>query len=621
MSVHYVDGPSPDVTAVRRNMICSKEIDLDKVPMLDDEVDPTVGDVPNPDKTVIDPEKTVPQNETMSYSPNFANFASPVSSTNRDITDASKPGPEEDSLLKTREDEPTAGAGMDATVPLVPSAVVNYYNEAALSTKKRNKLPDSEFGLPRLRAYPLNDQKHVKLAIQMFGHCKDPEDKATLARNIFKKVEEYGMDVTISKTSALYDYAPKAMQESAAAEGLGLADVGLDKPLGKRTKEEIVREHLTQNSLFYNTLFFGDEYIRSIKAMETYAFLDYFYPSFKKCNMFTRVSTSLGGLGKLNEVYKVLGIRKPLEADHTIPLGWADPSSIEDFDILVDVNYAAEMNWFKVSLHDDYQHLFYCLRLYSIVGDIMLNPNFESSQLTEMHIGLLTDWSQRVCYHYDLLSRAVEFSPEYMRQAQYLYDLMWDISDNPFSSTDIATNIIAIVNRMASGQQLMDNMNESGEMISKEQCAGYLVHELGLDDDIFLLPGSLEYPIIDRSSVKMAMDCITRIPPDKVDEYAVNLNRKYVELGCSFTIPVDHPYAKYAVGIVDLNRVLTEGDTAVQDDGTSAEPTDRSMQGQPWYRRVDITGTVAQDLLKNGELGPNDKKTGNPDYTRGESLF
>ncbi|WP_300943970.1 hypothetical protein [uncultured Duncaniella sp.] len=613
MSIGYVKGPSPSVVSVRHKMISGKELSSEEISLLGGEIDPAVDEPEHPEEPIIEP-----KNETMNYSPNFSNFASPISGMNRDETDATDHGPTDDSLLKPHEDTPEAGAGMDPTVQVVPSDVVDYYNEAALSTKKRNKLPDSAFGLPRLRAYPLNDEKHVRLAIQMFGHCKDPNDRATLAKNIFKKVSDFKMDVTISKTSALYDYAPKAMQEAATADDLGMTVYGLEKPMGKRTKEEIVREHLSQNSMFYNTLFFGNEYIKSIKAMETYTFLDYFYPSFKRCNMFTRVSTALGGLGKLDAVYKELGIRKPLETNHAIPLGWVNPESVTDFDILVDVNYTSDSNWFKTPFDNNYDHIFYCLRLYSVVGDIMLNPHFEMSQLTEMHIGLLTDWSQRVCYHYDLLQREVEFSPGYMRQAQYLYDLMWDINDNPFSSTDIAANIIAMVDKMAAGRQVLGNMNEGSEMISKEQCAGYLVHELGLDDDIFLLPGSLEYPIIDRSSVKLAMDCIKQIPADKVDEYAVNLNRKYVELGCNFTIPIDHPYAKYAVGIVDLNRVLTEGDTAVQDDGTSTGSADRSVEGQPWFR---INDTSPKGLLKHHELGPHGGTYANQDYTRETSLF
>ena len=50
--------------------------------------------------------------------------------------------------------------------------------EAALPAKERNKLPDSAFGLPKERKFPLHDAKHVKLAVKMFGHCPEKDRKA-----------------------------------------------------------------------------------------------------------------------------------------------------------------------------------------------------------------------------------------------------------------------------------------------------------------------------------------------------------------------------------------------------------------------------------------------------------
>ena len=38
----------------------------------------------------------------------------------------------------------------------------------ALSEEDRDKLPDSEFGIPETRSYPMPDPEHVKYAIQMF---------------------------------------------------------------------------------------------------------------------------------------------------------------------------------------------------------------------------------------------------------------------------------------------------------------------------------------------------------------------------------------------------------------------------------------------------------------------
>lgn len=64
---------------------------------------------------------------------------------------------------------------------------------AKMSSKQRNKLDDSEFGLPEKRMYPLNDKAHVESAVKLFGHCPD-KDKPELARRILAKAKEFGMD-------------------------------------------------------------------------------------------------------------------------------------------------------------------------------------------------------------------------------------------------------------------------------------------------------------------------------------------------------------------------------------------------------------------------------------------
>lgn len=63
---------------------------------------------------------------------------------------------------------------------------------AKLSSKSRNKLPDSMFGIASTRSYPLNDKTHVLQAIRMFSHA--PKDKqAELRRKIRKRIKELGM--------------------------------------------------------------------------------------------------------------------------------------------------------------------------------------------------------------------------------------------------------------------------------------------------------------------------------------------------------------------------------------------------------------------------------------------
>ncbi|EKC79499.1 hypothetical protein LEA_02373 [human gut metagenome] len=51
------------------------------------------------------------------------------------------------------------------------------FMESKLSDNKRDKLKDSEFGIPDKRAYPLNDKSHVEAAVRMFPHADDSDKK------------------------------------------------------------------------------------------------------------------------------------------------------------------------------------------------------------------------------------------------------------------------------------------------------------------------------------------------------------------------------------------------------------------------------------------------------------
>ena len=87
----------------------------------------------------------------------------------------------------------------------------NSLEESKLPTKSRNNLPDSEFGIPEERKYPLNDKAHVKAAIRMFNKCEEKYEKE-LAKNIIKKIKEYDMldEISVSKDNRFYSYFTKA---------------------------------------------------------------------------------------------------------------------------------------------------------------------------------------------------------------------------------------------------------------------------------------------------------------------------------------------------------------------------------------------------------------------------
>lgn len=63
-----------------------------------------------------------------------------------------------------------------------------------LDTEERQELPDSVYGLPERREYPMPDAAHVRAAEAYFRYC--PEDlKPKLARAILKFADEYGVTV------------------------------------------------------------------------------------------------------------------------------------------------------------------------------------------------------------------------------------------------------------------------------------------------------------------------------------------------------------------------------------------------------------------------------------------
>ena len=63
-----------------------------------------------------------------------------------------------------------------------------------LSYEEKKELPDSVFGLPARREYPMPDAAHVRAAEAYFRYC--PEDlKPKLARAIVARAREFGVDI------------------------------------------------------------------------------------------------------------------------------------------------------------------------------------------------------------------------------------------------------------------------------------------------------------------------------------------------------------------------------------------------------------------------------------------
>lgn len=72
-----------------------------------------------------------------------------------------------------------------------------------LDTEERKELPDSVYGLPERREYPMPDAAHVRAAEAYFRYCPE-ELKPQLAKAILARAAEYGVDV---KSPVILGYA------------------------------------------------------------------------------------------------------------------------------------------------------------------------------------------------------------------------------------------------------------------------------------------------------------------------------------------------------------------------------------------------------------------------------
>lgn len=63
-----------------------------------------------------------------------------------------------------------------------------------LSYEDKKELPDSVFGLPERREYPMPDAAHVRAAEAYFRYCPEAL-KPRLAQAILARANEFGVDV------------------------------------------------------------------------------------------------------------------------------------------------------------------------------------------------------------------------------------------------------------------------------------------------------------------------------------------------------------------------------------------------------------------------------------------
>lgn len=77
--------------------------------------------------------------------------------------------------------------------------------------KKRSELPDSVFGIPQERKYPMPDEKHTRSAIKLFNHV-EPKYEKQLAKAVIKNMKKYNIDGSVvGPNNRLRKYLPKDM--------------------------------------------------------------------------------------------------------------------------------------------------------------------------------------------------------------------------------------------------------------------------------------------------------------------------------------------------------------------------------------------------------------------------
>jgi hypothetical protein len=82
--------------------------------------------------------------------------------------------------------------------------------EEVLHARERNDLPASEFGLPELRKFPLNDKEHVLMAVRFFNKVEKKYERE-LAKNIMKKLIVMKLKVTVGENNRFKRYYDKGV--------------------------------------------------------------------------------------------------------------------------------------------------------------------------------------------------------------------------------------------------------------------------------------------------------------------------------------------------------------------------------------------------------------------------
>lgn len=75
----------------------------------------------------------------------------------------------------------------------------------SLTAAERDSLPDSAFGIPERREFPLLDAAHVRAAESYFRYAPE-KDKPALARRILSQARKFGVEV---RSETILEWARK----------------------------------------------------------------------------------------------------------------------------------------------------------------------------------------------------------------------------------------------------------------------------------------------------------------------------------------------------------------------------------------------------------------------------
>lgn len=123
------------------------------------------------------------------------------------------------------------------------------FQEAKLTAKERDAIPSSEFGIPEERAFPLNDEEHIRAAVSMFPHAAK-QYKPGLAQRILAKAKKLGIDT--SGWDSLKEYVNEcdAVQEGFFVAGFGNLRTRIADYLGDKFTVSHVKKPMAASEMF-----------------------------------------------------------------------------------------------------------------------------------------------------------------------------------------------------------------------------------------------------------------------------------------------------------------------------------------------------------------------------------